>query len=460
MPELNESFLTRQTSPAPLAAAAATTIGAESLDTDPDSPWRKWGDADAIITGAQREKAMEAAEKLFYSSPLAHHIIEQYTDFVVGEGGFELTSSNRDARRVLYDFWHSPVHALPMNLYYQIMEYFVYGELCYLKRDHPDGFVALTFVPPREIDSVTEKDGVPGKPAKVILKSEKDKKESEKGYDVIDWDPTANALAGDCFYFRMQHLGKDVRGYSRLLPLIDFLRAWEAFTYNYLGKRASWDAIWWEITLMGYTQAQIDEWLKNHREPPAPGSQFAHNELVTYELKQPDFRSSGVDADASWYLDFLKETSGLGSEGRGRRRVREVGEILDPVSRGLSTRQWEVRSCYAYIGYYVLQEAIARGTLPEIKGGYDVVCQAPRLGVRDFQRSAGALMRTVEAMGKAEEMEWVTKRANAEIYQDLLARIGMVEKVKSLRIDEEEEAGKGKWVDGWEEPGDKNGEEA
>jgi len=216
MPELNESFLTRQSSPA-LLTAAATTIGAESLDTDSSSPWRKWGDGDAIITEDQRLTAISAAEKLFYSSPLAHHIIEQYTDFVVGEGGFELTSSNRDAREVLYNFWHSPVHAISMNLYYQIMEYFVYGELCYLKKDHPDGFVALTFIPPREIDSVKEKDGVPGRPAKVILKSERDKPEEEQGYAVVDWDPTSGSLQGDCFYFRMQHLGSDV---SRILPVI------------------------------------------------------------------------------------------------------------------------------------------------------------------------------------------------------------------------------------------------
>ncbi len=430
MPELNASFLTRQTAPALLAAAATVPHAAESLDSATDSPWHKWGDDGSIITEAQRLSAIEAAEKLFYSSPLAHHIIEQYTDFVVGEGGFELTSSNRDAREILYDFWHSPVSAIPRNLYSQVQEYFVYGELCYLKKDHPDGFVSLTFVPPKEIDTVTEKEGVPGRPATVILSNEEE-------YDIVDWDPIQDALVGDCFYFRMQHLGSDVRGYSRLLPLVDFLRAWESFTYNYLGKRANWDAIWWEVTLAGYTEDQINKWLQANRSPPAAGSQFAHNELVTYNLVQPDFRASGVESDGSWYLDFLKETSGLGSGGRGRNRVRDVGEVLDPVTRGLSTRQWEVRTCYAYIGQYVLQQAQVKGELPE--DTYDVICQAPRLGVRDFQRSAGALLRFVDALEKAEDREWLPKTAALEIFQDMLSRLGMVEKTKLLRIDEEEE---------------------
>lgn len=429
MPELSESFITRQTSPALLTAAAAT-IGAESLDDDTSSPWRKWGEEGVIITESQRQSAIATAEKLFYSSPLTHHIVEQYTDYVVGEGGFELTSSNREARKALYDFWHSPVNAIPRNLYSQVMEFFVYGELCYLKKDHPDGFVGITFVPPREIAKVTEKEGVPGRPAKVTLSNDEE-------YDVVDWDSASEALVGDCFYFRMQHLGSDVRGYSRLLPLIDFLRAWESFTYNYLGKRANWDSIWWEITLAGYTQDQIDDWLKKHREPPAAGSQFAHNELVTYNLVQPDFRRSGIGDDGSWYLDFLKETGGLGSEGRGRRRVREVGEVLNPVTRGLSTRQWEVRTCYSYVGLYVLQQAIEKGGLEE--GNYDVVCQAPRLGVRDFQRSAGALLRFVDALGRALDREWLSATAAMEIFQDMLSRLGMVEKIRPLTLDEPEE---------------------
>jgi len=356
MPELSESFLIRQTAPALLAAAGSSPHAAETLDSDPSSPWRQWGSEGAIVTDTQRATAMAAAEKLFYSSPLAHHIIEQYTDFVVGEGGFELTSSNREAREVLYDFWHSPVNSIPRNLYYQIMEFFVYGEMCYIKKDHPDGFVALTFVPPREISDVIPKEGVPGRPAKVILSNDDE-------YDVIDWDPVKEALIGDCFYFRMQHLGSDVRGYSRLLPFVDFLRVWETFIYNHLAKKASWDSIWWEVTLQGYTQDQIDEWLKSAKSnPPDAGSVFAHNELVDWALIQTDIGAnpSGFSLDSNWYKGFFNETSGIGTP--ESRYIREGGEVLDPITRGLSTRQWEVRTCFAHIGMYVLQQAMEKGS--------------------------------------------------------------------------------------------------
>ncbi|MFQ5910954.1 MAG: hypothetical protein ACE5IJ_09590, partial [Thermoplasmata archaeon] len=308
--------------------------------------------------------------------------------------------------------------------------FFVYGELCYLKKDYPDGFVSLTSVPPREIADVRAKEGIPGRPEWIELSN------NEK-YRVIDWDSSENALVGDCFFFRMQHLGSDVRGYSRLLPLIDFLRAWESFTYNYLGKRANWDAIWWEVTLQGLNQDQIDDWLASKRSnPPEPGSVFAHNELVEWALTQPDFRKSGMSEDAAWYHDFLQEASGLGTQ-QGRQRARYVGEVLDPVTRGLSTRQWEVRTCFSFIGTYVLQQAIAKGTLPD--GTYDVVCQAPRLGVRDFQRSSGALMRFVTALERAQERGWIDERATGEIFRDMLARLGMVEKVLALRVPEEVE---------------------
>ena len=431
MPELNSAYRSRQTSPALLAAAAVSPHTLETLDNDPNSPWKQWGEESTIITENQRELAIEAAEKLFYSSPLAHYIIEQYTDFVVGEGGFELTSSNRNALRVLYDFWHSPVNSFPRNVYNQVQEYFVYGELCYVKKDHPDGFVSVTFVPPREIVSVSQKDGIPGRPDTVTLANEQE-------FKVIDWDPVQNALVGECFYFRMQHLGSDVRGYSRLFPLIDFLRAWESFTYNYLGKRANWDAIWWRVILQGYTQEQIDNWLKSAKSnPPEPGSVLATNELVDWELLQPDFRAGGLDADATWYQNFLEKMGGLGGEGSKRRQVGNVGEVLDPTTRGLSTRQWEVRTCYAYMGSYVLQQAIAAKKLRD--DTYDVACQAPRLGVRDFQRSAASLLRFIEAIGQAEDREYITPEMAAHIFKDMLSRLGMVEKLLPMQVHGEEE---------------------
>lgn len=434
MPELSKAYLKES---GPLALLAAASSMPEASARAEGAPWVKVGEAGAVLTSMKRDKAIEAAEKLFYASPLAHHMIEQLTDFVVGDG-FELTSSNKAAAEKLYEFWHSPVNVLPSNLYAYVQEFFLYGELLFVVKVQPtDGFVTLTYVPPRQIHSVTQKKGIPGIPDKVILKADEDGKKPT--YSIIAWDSANQRLAGDAFYFRMQHLGSDVRGFPRLLPLVDFLRAWEAFTYNYIGKRANWDAIWWDVQLDGYTQHQIDDWLKSkYSRPPDPGSVFAHNERVTWNMVQADFRESAFERDSGFFLDFFMGASGLSSMSQvGRRWEKERPELLDPVARSLSTRQFEVRSCFSFIGSFVLQEAIRFKQLAD--NTYEVLCQAPRLGVRDFQRSAGALKKFVEAMNLAAKLEWVDFDEARQVFRDMLARLGMIDRALPPKGPEEVE---------------------
>ena len=417
-----------------LIAASSTS----SSQSDDDAGWTRLGEVSTVLPLYKRKKAVAAVEKLFYASPLAHRFVEQLTDFVVGEQGFELTSSNDVAAAILNSFWHSPVNNLPSGLYAAVQEYFVYGEMAYLTKVHSDGFVALTYIPPTEISDVTEKTGEPGEPDKITLAT-------GASYDVISWSSIQQKLVGDCFFFRAQHLGAGVRGFPCMLPLVDFLRAWEAFTYGYLKKRSLYDAIWWDVELQGFNQDQIDAWLATKQaKPPQPGSIFAHNERVAWKLTQADFKGGVLSNDAQFFLDLLLGSAGLSSFSRpSSSRVRDRGEVLDPVARGLSARQYEIRSYFAFIGSFVLQEARVAGALES--SDHKVLCQAPRLGVRDFQRSSGSLLRFVNALGQAVDNTWLNPREASTIFRDMLVRLGLLDRSLPPKAEEP----------GIEEPGTK-----
>ena len=428
MPQLTKALRASRLTPSPILAAAS------SSQIDDDTGWARLGEPSAVLPSYQRDRAIKAVEKLFYASPLAHRFVEQLTDFVVGAQGFELTSSDDAAAATLNDFWHSPVNNLPATLYAAVQEYFVYGELAYLAKVHDDGFVSLTYIPPTEIDNVTEKAGEPGEPDEITLAT-------NPTYEVISWNSVKQKLAGDCFFFRAQHLGAGVRGFPCLLPLVDFLRAWEAFTYGYLKKRSLYDAIWWDVQLEGFNQDQIDAWLATKQaNPPQPGSIFAHNERVAWKLTQADFKGGVLDRDAQFFLDLLLGSVGLSSFSRtSPGRARERGEVLDPVARGLSARQYEIRSYFAFIGSFVLQEARNAGSLEA--GSHEVLCQAPRLGVRDFQRSSGSLLRFVNALGQATDNDWLSSREASTIFRDMLVRLGLLDRaLPPSRIKESKES--------------------
>jgi hypothetical protein len=135
-------------------------------------------------------------------------------------------------------------------------------------------------------------------------------------------------------------------------------------------------------------------------------------------------------------LTFLLGSGGLVNISPEAQR-RDFGEVLDPVTRDLTTLQFEIRSCFTFMGTYVLQEAIRVGKIKDQT--YEVLCQAPRLGVRDFQRSSGALFKFVQALALAQENGWRDTVQNKELLDQMLMRLGMIERVQPTTVPEEVE---------------------
>lgn len=413
MPELRESQKQqrrRPRGPQQLRAATSSSAG--------DGTWKRFGKSSNPLDETVREQALKSVQNLFYSSPIAHRMIEQIADFIVGEHGFSLTSEDDVAAGVLEEFWSSPLNRIPQQLYDIVQEYFVYGEAAFLVNVHNDGFVAVTYIPSPAIDDVNRDQEEVMEPGELII--------GKESYDIIRWNQVQQRLEGDAFFFRTRHLGSNMRGIPRLLPMVDFLRAWDAFIYNYLKRRAMYDAVWWEVELEGYTQPQIDEWLsKPSSSPPQAGSVFAHNEKVEWNLKQADFNATALKSDGGFLLNYLEGSSGLSDFTQtDQRRRRERGEMLDPVARGLAARQYEVRSIFRYMGKFVLQEARRAGAVPIDNEG-KAICRAPRLGVRDIQRSSGALAKYVDALDQAQNRDWIDSQEAERLFRAIISRLDL-----------------------------------
>jgi len=419
MPELRESRGNLGMSPSSPQHTQRQILAASASGPAKDPIWKKAGAA-GPLDDVSRSRAIEAVQNLYYSSPLASRIIEQLADFVVGEHGFTLTSHNTEAADVLYEFWRSPINAIPQMLYDIVQEYFVYGEAAFLVKVNHDGFVGITYVSSPDISDVKPVPGEPNEPDVITV--------GQEDYDVIRWDNTNQKLAGDAFFFRSRHLGANVRGVPRLLPMVDFIRAWDSFTYNYLRRRSMYDSVWWEVELEGFTQDQIIEWLNSpHSNPPQSGSVFAHNEKVDWTLQQPSFEKAALESDGGFLLGFLEGSAGLSEYTHTTQaRRRERGEMLDPVARGLSARQFEIRSIFRRIGDFVVQEGKRAGQI-DSKAKVNVLCRAPRLGVRDIQRSSGALLKYVESLTKAVTEGWISDERARKLFTSIVDRLDLGE---------------------------------
>jgi len=57
----------------------------------------------------------------------------------------------------------------------------------------------------------------------------------------------------------------------------------------------------------------------------------------------------------------------------------------------------------------------------------NVLCRAPRLGVRDIQRSSGALLKYVESLTKAVTEGWISDERARKLFTSIVDRLDLGE---------------------------------
>jgi len=390
--------------------------------------WRQSGRTlrEIDLSSEKRERVIQTMEEQFFASPLAKRILTWWVDFIIGRG-FSLVSPDPDANAILQEFWTSPVNDMESNVRIYVKDLCFYGELGVLVKVNPHtGFCGLTLIPSSQISDLEEKPGFPGEIRRLITRQ-------GDAYDVIQWDNGAREYRGECFLHRINRLGGHVRGYPDLIPLLDWTRVFESFSYNKLERDAQQYGVWWDVKLEGKTEEEIQEYANRMGgNSPRAGSAIYHNEMVDWTLVQQK-PAYAVSRDAEFFLNFILGGAGLIDLGITKDAT---GELLNPAINSMNCRQKDVYSFFTFIGRFVLQEAIRAGKLPGGKE-YPISTVSQRLGVRDIQRSAGALLRISKSLEVAVDRGWISAESAKQVFTALLYRLDMVDAPATTSSDQE-----------------------
>lgn len=406
----------------PTTELIAESISSTTIDADGWKFRRLSGGSEIDLAAGDRVKVIERVQQYYHRSAMFSRLTKWVVDFIVGEG-WTLSSPDPKADAVLKEFWNSPVNEFPKNIRHYIQELCVYGELAFLTKVRDvDHFVGITLIPGSEVTDVAELPKQPDEVKEIKIRAGNE-------YPVIRWHPSTPkrdaGYKGKAFFFRINRLGGQIRGYPLLLSLLDWFNVFETLAYNKLERESQHSGVYWDVELEGMTGTEIDEWLKNQRStPPVVGEVHAHNERVKWELIQARFAGIGAHREIQAFQDFILSNAGLNSFGREKSNI---GEILDPVVRGLAVQQAEIKSFFEFMGKFVLQEAQKAGTSKLPKGDYIVKCKAPRLGVRDVQRSSGALVRITESLGNAEDRGYIDNKQGGDLFRDILLKLNFTD---------------------------------
>jgi hypothetical protein len=424
---------------------------AAGLSIDSEEGWRKLtGNSDRDINPITQERMQKLALYQWRSNPVANRLIELPVAFLLAEG-VTLRCEDEEAQGWLDLFWNDPVNRLDLKLVNKVRELAIYGEQCWpVFVNEMNGHVRLGYLDPGLIATVvTDPDNIE-QPIGVVTK--RDKKGVTRRFRVIVNGPEevfskrtreirAEFDDGECFYYSINGLSNSTRGVSDLLPLIDWIDAYDQALF---GELERWDflrAFIYDVTLKGATPDEVRK-RASEISAPRPGSVRVHNESEEWNALAPDLKAADSEGLSRLFRNHIIGGATVPEHwfgGGGDVNRATAGEMGEPTFKIFTLRQRLIRAILEEIGtYQVRQRCLAvYGAEPSDgeKGEYEVRAEFPELTARDTSKYAAALQQVVVAAVAAVDRGMLSRETAVML-------VGLVSAQLGLEIDPATEIGK------------------
>ena len=372
--------------------------------SDPDENlWKPMGSSrkEKNLPSVTQQHATDYAHYFYKSNPIAKRIIDLTAEYVVGDG-IKYVAEDQDVQDILDAHWTDPTNNWTINQFSRVRDLGLTGELCipvYVNENN--GHVTLGNIDTTMIETVVENPENNMKQQLVILRK-MPKEPYRRAYRIIDVssepfgskehgrlvglntsvvkgadfakgdiiEPTGTGrkykciVAGSCFFFTINNPMTANRGWSDLLPDMDWIDAHDQFLFSSVEKAIESSKYVLDVTLTGKNEQQIREWLRGQR-TLKPGERFAHNENVTQEFKTPDLKLEDSAALASVLKNHVLAGAGLPpiwfAESLTSRA--SAPEMTEPAYRHLKMRQKYISYVMSKVLRFTLDQAIVHGRL-------------------------------------------------------------------------------------------------
>jgi len=431
MPQIDQLTLLRE-------ATSLRGAGPVSMIGEPDASeaW-KWGrltESPRDLPAYKHQRAQEISEYLYRANPIAHRILELTRDFVVG-GGMTFRAREERVQKLLTEFWNHPRNRWPLKFPQRILEFYIYGEQLWRTDVDSTGRVFVIAIPPLDIEEIMPSVKNPEEPFRAkladgsLFQKSRGRGKSKRELDIIQADRDPNSASygyrkGEALFFRNNPLTGAWRGYPELLPLSDWLDSYDQFGFLRMDRAAYLLTWFWDVTLAGYTQEEIDLWLAENLllRPTQPGSILAHNESVTWNPITPKLEAKDASSESQELRRIITAGAGfpmgyLGGGDTGGRTAEALA--VEPTHRTLVQKQEEIRNMMIELFDFVIDQAMFHGLISE-KENREFIIGLPRIALRDVMRIGGAMARISEALEKAQTNKWVSDEWIASTFKQLM----------------------------------------
>ena len=402
-------------------ATGASGSGAGYYDPlDKDYGYRPIGKRGARDIPARiLDRARIDSVAAYRSNPMARGIIDTYVAFCVGDSGLALDVAADSVREVAESFWNDRRNNLTLGAELMFRDAMLNGEQ--LQQMMVGEFTGVCRRSPVDVTRVTGVDlldGNPLAPATVYVRDYANAGVLGEPipFSVIDLDDVTGLRTGEAFWWPMfKTLETDTRGQPLLMPIIDWLDAYDRVLSNLIDRTALARYIAWDVTVKG-DDKDVEAYIagRGGRQIPRSGTMEVHNDSVTM---QPVTAQTGAYEDVTTnraVLTTVAAGAGLAktwlAEPEDANRATSL-TMAEPVRRRIGSVQNQWLANLTEMVRFAVDRAVAVGRIdpfvevPVAGGGSTLVAAAdtititgPSIAASDDQLAATVLLNVAQAL--------------------------------------------------------------
>ena len=450
MPDLNGPSTFSSVPEVAVREAVGPSVGA-----DPDSGhsdfgfYRQLGQTGLDLSPMTQERMQALCLNLYVTNPYAYRIVRLKADFAVG-GGIRFDAEDKRVLKVMQEHWNHPLNDWERAIYDCAIELSIFGEIFQVANViSPDNDVTWGALNPTRVKAITPDDRDVAHPAFVHVIPAKPPKSRDKPrgrkfgnvpsntipIEVIRYDgkprsKTRGFREGKVMMTKTNSVRGAMRGISDLFTLVDYLDSIDKFMFANQQRAGFQNNFIWDVKLEGMSETEIREWLNSvHGAPPAAGSIRAHNERVEWKAVAPELAASEIGDHMATTRGYILGGAGLadwiiGDMSSANRSATENSAAV--ISRGMETRQKEIKLFLTDVFNFVIDKKIQAGELPK-RRKFDrrFYISMPKINIRDYQRVSNSLRQSAEALSKLKEAEIIDDDRTTRLANEILNQLDL-----------------------------------
>lgn len=414
--------------------------------------------------------------ELWQSSPIAKRIMTLKRDHIIGVNTIP-ESDSEDLTEIIDEFWE--INKMEQRASEFTLQLFLWGEQIFptFVRE-ADGRVKIGYIDPAGVSKVIKHPAntledfaivtgdTPGNQRVYrIVREDEEYFDGEKVVPAVNPDRLVlwqqanlqtweNELLqehdrqqydGTVFFFGVNRLSNQPRGYSDLVQLADWIDQADATLWAMAEREQFAGYFSFDITLNDADATEVSARAKELRKnPPARGSVNVHNDQETWLMHAPDLKQAA--SIASFIAQMTNIMGGAGFPlawyGYGDDTNRAtLGEQATPSEKSLEHDQAIVEGMFLFMLRFVKDQAIIASKYTENEKVDDTIrVDLPELRSEDLATVAQSFAPLVNALTMAKDTSLITNETAARTFHRALANMGIDVDTTQEIIDAEEQS--------------------